>query len=807
MRINYLELRNYRKFENVRLELPDGIIGILGNNGTGKSTLVESIGWALFGNQKEIVRVGKGSIRRSGASDREPTLVKTEFNFGGDEYIVSREMSGKSLSIDAKLLVNRKLVANGAIEVTRFIEKKFGMDYKSFFISVFARQKELNALSSLTERERKITIVRMLGIDRLDDVIDEIGKSERELRSRVSGLREMLVDETGKPRRDILSQKRLAYEKDVERLSSEIAKLTEDKNKYAERENQLDQRGKEISEKLSKLRDAESRLKIYKDNLESKEAELKQLEIDLEEARKAEQEIAHLGDLNDKLEALRIEKEKLISLESENEKLVSIREDLDAIEEELKIQESIISTNEKICAEESALMERIEESNIKLDEAEKELRTFRDSFSRMKEQYIHLKDALESNEHQHSQISELGPESECPTCERTLGEHFEKLIEKLSKKIADDRKGIEELDSSLRETERNIVDREKRVEALIKRRENLQKKEKNFIKAKENLDNAIQIKNKLQKKKLKLTAEARAIQIDGFDRDKMNETISMIGELEQKRDYLLGKAAVAKRIPEVEAAKAIVIDEIDKIGENIRRNSVDAAEIELVQKSSRDVEDDKREIKRLSQELFEKIIALTKQEESANSGMNSIDRELESLAETDEKASRYEAELSSLTKLSELMKKFRKELLSRIIPTLSDTASDLLERLTNGKYSSLDLDEGYNIFLEDGGVEYRLERFSGGEIDLANLCLRLAISKVISERAGSEGLNILVLDEIFGSQDSVRKRSLLIAFNALSKQFRQIFLITHIDDIKDSLSGMIEVFEDRNGVSHARLIP
>ena len=59
------------------------------------------------------------------------------------------------------------------------------------------------------------------------------------------------------------------------------------------------------------------------------------------------------------------------------------------------------------------------------------------------------------------------------------------------------------------------------------------------------------------------------------------------------------------------------------------------------------------------------------------------------------------------------------------------------------------------LLVYDNGNAYGIERFSGGEEDLANLCLRLAISEVITERAGGV-FNFIILDEIFGSQDIIQ---------------------------------------------------
>ena len=128
---------------------------------------------------------------------------------------------------------------------------------------------------------------------------------------------------------------------------------------------------------------------------------------------------------------------------------------------------------------------------------------------------------------------------------------------------------------------------------------------------------------------------------------------------------------------------------------------------------------------------------------------------------------------------------------------------DLLAQLdggAEGKYGGMRLDDNYQMWLYDQGEEHRLERFSGGEVDLANLCLRLAISRMITERSGSQ-INLLVLDEIFGSQDQTRKRSILETLGQLQRQFRQILLITHIDDVKDSVGAVLRVQEREDGSS------
>ena len=79
---------------------------------------------------------------------------------------------------------------------------------------------------------------------------------------------------------------------------------------------------------------------------------------------------------------------------------------------------------------------------------------------------------------------------------------------------------------------------------------------------------------------------------------------------------------------------------------------------------------------------------------------------------------------------------------------------------------------------------------SGGEEDLANLVLRLAISEMIAERAG-QAFSLLILDEVFGSLDEARRHNVVDLLRRLQDRFEQVILITHIDSVRDGLDRVV----------------
>ena len=131
-----------------------------------------------------------------------------------------------------------------------------------------------------------------------------------------------------------------------------------------------------------------------------------------------------------------------------------------------------------------------------------------------------------------------------------------------------------------------------------------------------------------------------------------------------------------------------------------------------------------------------------------------------------------------------------------------EVASAFLAQLTDGRYTSMEIDESYNLMVLDEGEEKPV--ISGGEEDVANLVLRLSLSQMIAERAGHP-LSLLILDEVFGSLDVARRDNVVQLLHNLEDRFEQVILITHIDGIRESLDQVLRVdYDERAGCSVVR---
>ena len=142
----------------------------------------------------------------------------------------------------------------------------------------------------------------------------------------------------------------------------------------------------------------------------------------------------------------------------------------------------------------------------------------------------------------------------------------------------------------------------------------------------------------------------------------------------------------------------------------------------------------------------------------------------------------------------------RTDLNQELRPELSDCASRYIRELTDGRYAELELDDQYNIIVLEDAVPKPV--ISGGEEDLANLVLRLAISEMIAERAG-QAFSLLILDEVFGSLDETRRHNVVDLLRRLQDRFEQVILITHIESVREGLDRVVTFATTRSRARRA----
>lgn len=800
MIIKRLQLHNYRRFADADIEFPEQIIGIIGRNGSGKTTMVEAIGWALYGNI--VGRTSKADIRSQFARDNDTCSVELEFVYGGEEYRLLRQLKGKNAISEAAIYRAGAAEPEAVMErgVNEYVERLLRLDYRSFFASVFARQRELSVFSSMPGEERRRSISRLINIDRIDKARERVLADRNNQSKMVEGMRRTLVDPAQ------LQEQINATVLDIARLQ---ARLAEADQAVQACESEL-QGARLYNEEQSRLRDSwqahENRISRWHASQIENEAALERSRADLAAITAAGEELARLKSRLDGIDAVRQEKERL-----DREEVRQARQN--GLIQQLHQADAQIAANQNRL---NSLKARLE--GLTPDEAAE--RTTREREAALEKE---VEAAREAQRHwsgeetaarkrggearaKRDQIVQLGRDGQCPTCTQKLADHYEQVLEQMNVELELLRRSWQEASEEAAAAGEKVTEGETALRRLRQEKEELQRRITAGVEAGRARDEAAQELTALEGRRSAIAAELAAlgsVLYEATQHARVREQLAELERLQRQADQLAERAGRREQVcAEMARMEQAIADYLALQEQERARQSQLQFEEERYQAARAAVESATSRLLTASKDhadVREQLAGSVRDQERLQAQLAAQHEHRRTIAVAEE-------EIRYLEALDLHFKKFRVELAGRIRPLIAAHASQLLALTTGGRYSRLELDEEYAITLHDGNHAFPLGRFSGGEQDLANLCLRVAISQILAQRGGGAPINFIVLDEIFGSQDEERKDLIFKALHQLSSQFRQIFMITHVESVKESLPVILEVVHCDEWRSELRLV-
>ncbi|MGF1470380.1 MAG: AAA family ATPase [Rubrobacteraceae bacterium] len=347
MILERLYIENYKQLRDpVELHPPEGAIGVVGSNGTGKSTLFESILWAFFGSRGGGPRFSNELIPWSGGSTKDPTVVEVTLALGGASYTVRRQLKSGSTGAEARDGTGKTIV-EGASDVTRWVEENLlGMDRTAFEATFFAKQKELKFFAHDDGISRVRRISRMLGINSVEDAQKLLREDRNDLRSEARLIEGRLAEA------DLESlQTRLGeHRQELQRIEGELEKVSE-QHEAAAAELEAAREGRKV---LDAAYREHTRL-----SGELKEAEGEQRRA-ADRAAEAEKDLAELADAEEELKRLKPETERLPELERELERL---EEDRRKVERRDQYRRERLESQRRIAGIESEVWDFLEDQD------------------------------------------------------------------------------------------------------------------------------------------------------------------------------------------------------------------------------------------------------------------------------------------------------------------------------------------------------------------------------------------------------------------------------------------------------------
>ena len=374
MRVRSLSIRNYRSIKELDVSFPEsGLIGIVGHNGAGKSSLLESIGWALYGAQ--AIRGKIDGLTTTGTKGK--CSVSMEFDHGdGGPYLIKRTLK------DAKLKRGGREIAFMTSGVNSKVEKLLNMDYRAFYTSIFTKQGGLSSFTDMTAGQKQETVERLLEVSKVKDARIKIGTEARALENQLHGKRVAIQSE------DEIIDKKSDLKQIIEQLKNREKELEVLKKESEKNKKETDKKLKEIEGKQKLFQKAKEELLKVENKLKIYETELKDIKN-------------NISDIENKLGKAKIKSIELKSIISDD-----VTEEL-----EEKIKES-----EDIAKQIADISDKLNKRQIQHGKED----------ARIEERQKHI-----------GQIEKLGPDGECPVCLRPLGEHGPKVIDELKEEIQD----------------------------------------------------------------------------------------------------------------------------------------------------------------------------------------------------------------------------------------------------------------------------------------------------------------------------------------------------------------------------------
>ena len=799
--IDRLYIYNFRRIRYGMIEFRDGLTVLCGKNGTGKSTAIEALDFNLYGKTKAGTK--NDTIRRSGATDDEPTMTIVDMTVNGVHYRCRRYMTRK-LNVMASLYkytdeeygrllaqadpseLDKGLgteVASSTTGVTNAITDLLGVAYDGFCASFVAQQKELDSLVNLTRENRKKFLLKQIGYDRLDDIKKQESQQVRDRQNAIDILKRQSLD------KDKLLNDLATAKTNLTTLNGRIANGT---RFIADAESKQATAQSEYSALLS----AAERAKTAQAEYTEKTARLAALKEELaaDEAKLAENikisdgydENANIG--KELMEnQMRLERARGYAMcRSEAEQLKSMHDDRVAKIESAKKQLSALAPSDG--------------QQPSLDAPQNTLTASRERRSANAAELSRAERTVSSLSSLIAQVA-AGNAAKCPTCGSDISSdsgraHLQSELDTASSEREALTAEKAAIDAEIKVAEAELTSARQRLLTWQSQQSTRTRLESSIAAEESSLaDSAARLETAMAY----LDANA-ADAMPSEDVMRLEQTVASLAELSRREDAMKAAFYEAKRLASEKERLTAEIGELEKsvasLSETLSANAG-------VQEKFADCEKTLRDATATLSKYRGAVEDMRREQGSLESSIKSYESSLETADRQREDMAKIMHELEAHTAARGIIDWLREKLPSRIAPKLSAEASRLLQIATGGAYSMLEIDEEYDVTVMTEAGDRPIAMMSGGEQDIVSLCIRIAIAKMILESTGA-GEQAFVLDEIFGALDDERKSSACDALNNLGGSLSRILCITHIDDIKDMADYTYVVEKDENGVSTIR---
>lgn len=839
-----LKLRNFMAYRNeITLDLEGIHLAVLtGENGAGKSSLLDAMTWALWGRARakrddELIHLGCNEME-----------VEFTFGLGESVYCVirKRDATRKGRS-DLSLLIQeaggwRTLTENTIRATQEKINQLLRLDYDTFVNSAFLLQGRADEFTMKPPGKRKEILSDILGLQ-IYEVYETRAKARAAEKEREAGIITAEIDrieqelalepkyqaELAAAQQEArqLSERRQLAEKEMDALRERYRAVDYKKRQLDDLHYRLGEAQRDIDDTAKTIEVIQSSIDNYRTVLQRRadiEAGLERLKL----ARTAVQDWERRLHEMSKLAARKHELDMALS-----DARAKLEGDLRAVVariELLKPKAIAAALHSEQLAETQAELVVLQQLEADQEKSRQTLADLEKEVVRLEEQNKQLKLEMEEIKANLTRLEEAT--YSCPVCRRPLDEeHRAEVLAQFQqdgtakgdlyranvlrlRDIAGQQKmlhqKVTEADKKLRgmvPLQRKVATLEHAVTEAQAAAMDLEKEETQQGRLQQQLANqefAVDVVAQLSEVQAELTSL-------GYDNVAHQQARLLVDNLlcfeEEGRILAEAEKRIGeeeKRLEKERARHARLLEQTDS----------DRREVARLEEETRDLP----ELVARFNQASENFDLLQRDERLARDKVAMANQKLRYLVDQAKRRGEQEDKLQKVREglgiYRELQTAFGKKgvqalLIESAVPEIEDEANKLLGRMTDSRMqirfetqreakSSDGTIETLDIRISDelGTRDYEL--YSGGEAFRVNFAIRVAMSKVLARRAGAR-LQTLVIDEGFGTQDGPGRERLVEAINAIQNDFEKIIVITHIDELKDAFPVRIEVTKTLSG--------
>jgi len=826
---------------------------ISGANGAGKSSLLDAITWALFGQ----ARKRDDSLINLQSDAAEVTFT---FAYENNVYRVRRAIPrGKTSLLEFQIgTLNavshevgspgswRALTERTLRDTQSLIEQTLRMDYETFVNASFFLQGKADQFTQQRPGDRKRILGSILGLEIWEIYRQRAAEKRRSVEEQITGIdalldeihQELAEEATRKARLaqleadlERLSKARLAHETALDQIKKITASLDEQRKLVAALRRQTEATARQLSE----LEDRAAQRRLEKEKHARVNARAEAIRSAYKAWEGARADLEYWDDIASQFREH--EKRRQPALDEIN----AARAGLVQLQQTLLGQRQAIESQQANLAELRAQIEHLAQKIAAVGEqiaqrqaVEVQLQTARQTQADARAENPRLKSEMDELKARIDQLQEVEGAA-CPVCGQPLStaERLH-LIEDLNEQGRQMGDRYRNNLAFLRESDQQVRDLEAQIQELTQAEAGLRGLNQTQAQCKAQLDQLEQQKASWEQEGSPRLGEVDELLLGESYAPQARQLLAEIDAELKSIGYDVAAHDAARR---AETAGRPTGDELRSL--EIAQTALASLDREIAE-IDRQSTNFKDELTRQQLEFDQAAVALAAAEAQAPD-LAASQRELFNLQEQEQQvrmevgAARqrvlvlgdqkkrqkaYTAQREELAhrvgKYKQLERAFSKDgvpalLIEQALPQIEAKANEILDRLSGGSMSVHfvtqsaykdrrrdDLKETLDIQISDGAGMRDYEMFSGGEAFRVNFAIRLALSEVLAQRAGAR-LQTLVIDEGFGSQDAQGRQRLIEAINLVRQDFAKILIITHIDELKDAFPTRVEVEKTSRG--------